>query len=211
MTRQERAARTRTALIGSAAARFADSGYAGTGLKSITSAAGTSTGALTFHFASKGELADAVVEGARAVLRPAVDEVLRRPGAALDTLEALVVALVRLLHEDVLVRAAARLELDGSEGVESWSAEWHPAVRRLAERAWRENAGRLAADGPDQLAALAALFVRSAGPHFRLRAVTATASAALDEHLRLWAVMARVLLVPDGRTPRQDEVAPPDA
>ncbi|MCC8476971.1 TetR family transcriptional regulator [Streptomyces parvus] len=220
MTRQERASRTRTALIKSAAARFADGGYAGTGLKSITAAAGMSTGALTFHFASKSELADAVVEEARAVLRPVVGEVLRSPGAARDTARDLVTALVRLLHDDVLVRAAARLELERPEGMRSWSAGWYPELLRLAERAWGETRGRLAADGPDQLAALAALFVRSAVPHFWHRADAQASAAdrgepagtpgtaALDEHLRLWAVAWRALLASDDRVPHQGPGTP---
>ncbi|WP_336321434.1 TetR/AcrR family transcriptional regulator [Streptomyces lavendofoliae] len=206
MIKQERASRTRAALITAAAEKFADGGYAGTALRSITRAAGMSTGALTFHFPSKGALADAVVEEAQAVLRPTVGEVLRSPGAARDAVRDLVTVLVRLLHDDVLVRAAARLELEGSEGERNWSDEWYPELLRLTERAWRENRGRPAADGPEPLAALAALFVRSAGPLFRQRLDAAPVGAgrggpegtatelALDEHLRLWAVMCRLLL-----------------
>lgn len=220
MTRQERASRTRTTLIITAAERFAEDGYAGTGLKSIASAAGMSTGALTFHFPSKGKLADAVVEEAQAVLRPVVGEVLRCPGAARDTMQDLVTALVRLLHDDVLVRAAAWLELEGSEGVRSWSAGWYPELLRLAERTWWESPGRPATDGPDQLAALAALFIRSAGPYFRQRADADASTAghgrlggtpgtaALDEHLRLWAVLWRALLTSNDQVPDQDTSTP---
>ncbi|MFG2313276.1 TetR family transcriptional regulator [Streptomyces sp. NPDC048566] len=69
MTRQERAVRTREALIEAAARLFDQDGYEVTSLAAVTALAGVSAGALYFHFATKADLADAVVEAAMARLR----------------------------------------------------------------------------------------------------------------------------------------------
>ncbi|MFJ8506875.1 TetR family transcriptional regulator [Streptomyces avermitilis] len=58
--RQERAIRTRNALIESAAALFARHGYEVVSLSTISARAGVSNGALHFHFPSKAALAEAV-------------------------------------------------------------------------------------------------------------------------------------------------------
>ncbi|MGW7049656.1 TetR family transcriptional regulator [Streptomyces avermitilis] len=65
--RQERAIRTRNALIESAAALFARHGYEVVSLSTISARAGVSNGALHFHFPSKTALAEAV--GAAAAQR----------------------------------------------------------------------------------------------------------------------------------------------
>ncbi|MCB5168298.1 TetR/AcrR family transcriptional regulator [Streptomyces bambusae] len=63
MVKQERATRTRNALIRSAAEVFDREGFPNASLSAISSLAGVSNGALHFHFASKAVLA-AAVEGA---------------------------------------------------------------------------------------------------------------------------------------------------
>ena len=60
MVKQERAARTRQALIQAAAEVFAEEGFVTASLSTISRRAGVSNGALHFHFANKGMLADAV-------------------------------------------------------------------------------------------------------------------------------------------------------
>src|SRR5580693_7327566 len=56
-----RSARTRAALLRSARALFAESGFAETGREEIAERAGVTRGALYHHFASKTEVAAAVV------------------------------------------------------------------------------------------------------------------------------------------------------
>ncbi|MFH8492363.1 TetR family transcriptional regulator [Streptomyces longisporoflavus] len=68
MTRQERAVRTRTALIEAAAELFHREGYEATSLAMVTARAKVSNGALYFHFATKADLADAVAASAAARL-----------------------------------------------------------------------------------------------------------------------------------------------
>lgn len=69
MVRQERAVRTREALIRSAAEVFHHEGFTAASLTLISSRAGVSNGALHFHFASKAVLADAVEHAAAGVLQ----------------------------------------------------------------------------------------------------------------------------------------------
>ncbi|MEU8792974.1 TetR/AcrR family transcriptional regulator [Streptomyces sp. NPDC048643] len=69
MTRQERAVRTREALIEAAAHLFDRDGYEVTSLAAVTAKAQVSAGALYFHFATKADLANAVTHTALTRLR----------------------------------------------------------------------------------------------------------------------------------------------
>jgi AcrR family transcriptional regulator len=62
-TQAERSARTRAALLASARRLFAEKGFANTGREEIAEVAGVTRGALYHHFASKTEVAAAVVAG----------------------------------------------------------------------------------------------------------------------------------------------------
>ncbi|MPZ82122.1 MAG: TetR family transcriptional regulator [Actinophytocola sp.] len=61
MPRQDRAERTRNAILDAAAAVFDQRGFAGASLSEILAKAGVTKGALYFHFSSKEELASALV------------------------------------------------------------------------------------------------------------------------------------------------------
>ncbi|MFF9001382.1 ScbR family autoregulator-binding transcription factor [Streptomyces achromogenes] len=61
VVKQERAARTRAALIRAAAETFAEYGFAGTTVSRIAERAGLTLGAMYFHFKSKEELARLIV------------------------------------------------------------------------------------------------------------------------------------------------------
>ncbi|MEV3859258.1 ScbR family autoregulator-binding transcription factor [Streptomyces sp. NPDC050095] len=105
MVKQERAARTREALIKAAAEVFDRDGFAEASLATISSLAGVSSGALHFHFATKAMLADAVQEAAQLRL----DSITEQSSAAqLRSLQSLVDAshgLMRELSTDVVLRA----------------------------------------------------------------------------------------------------------
>jgi AcrR family transcriptional regulator len=62
MAQQERAVRTRRAVIEAAAAVFAERGYAATTIAEVLERAGVTKGALYFHFDSKESLARGVIE-----------------------------------------------------------------------------------------------------------------------------------------------------
>lgn len=62
MARQDRAERTRNAILDAAAEVFDARGFAGASLSDILTRAGVTKGAMYFHFASKEELASAIIE-----------------------------------------------------------------------------------------------------------------------------------------------------
>ncbi|WP_309141804.1 ScbR family autoregulator-binding transcription factor [Streptomyces griseicoloratus] len=148
---QERAARTRRLLLQAAATEFAENGYEGTSFARICALAGISMGALTFHFPTKGRLAQAVQEQGCNAAGAAVTQVLPQHESALQGVVEATLCLARLLEKDPLVRAAARLarELPGS--ADSWLRAWRPTVCRLLHRA--ADAGELRPDADREVVA----------------------------------------------------------
>jgi AcrR family transcriptional regulator len=108
VAKQERAVRTRDAILVGAAEVFDEVGYEAAAISEILARAGVTKGALYFHFASKKELAQAVL--AQQVL--AIPEVPRR-GLVLQqgADEALMLAHM-LKAGDPLVRGSIRLTVD---------------------------------------------------------------------------------------------------
>ncbi|MGW1719108.1 ScbR family autoregulator-binding transcription factor [Streptomyces sp. NPDC002156] len=107
--RQERANKTRAALIRSAAEVFDQAGYHGAGLNAILQRAGITTGAMYFHFKSKEELARAViVEQAAELQWPKGERGLQQ---LLDMCGYLAVEMRR----NVLFRAGVRLAVEQNE------------------------------------------------------------------------------------------------
>ncbi|MFH1516935.1 MAG: TetR/AcrR family transcriptional regulator [Pseudomonadota bacterium] len=79
---------TRQALLASARKLFARSGYDGTSIKAITSAAHANLGAVTYHFGTKDNLYEEVI---RSLVGPLLAEVQKAgsvPGAPIDRIEA---------------------------------------------------------------------------------------------------------------------------
>ncbi|NBM21277.1 ScbR family autoregulator-binding transcription factor, partial [Streptomyces sp. GC420] len=151
MAKQERALRTREALITSAATVFDRDGFSTASLSAISARAGVSAGALHFHFASKAALAGAVEDAAARRL-----ETLTRAhhGPAGNTLQRLVNAsheLARGLAGDVVLRAGFdlsghRIRREGRD----LRRQWQGWVEETLERAARE--GLLNTVTPEQVA-----------------------------------------------------------
>lgn len=140
MTKQERGARTRHALIRSAAALFERHGYARTRLAEISSDAGVSPGALHFHFRNKAAVADAVEAAAARALRDAAYRAAQRRPNALQALTDISHTFAFLLSQDVVVRAGFQLGHDAvrSPGL-GLRQEWEDCVERLLDRALEEG------------------------------------------------------------------------
>ncbi|GHH39582.1 TetR/AcrR family transcriptional regulator [Streptomyces candidus] len=130
---QERAARTRRALMEAAAEEFAERGYEGASLQRMVWRAATSIGALTFHFGTKNVLAQEVRTAARARLGCCLEDL----GAAdpMRELRTLIGRLARLAYEDPFVRAARRLETDRPGEVPPLTETWLPVLHGLLDRA----------------------------------------------------------------------------
>ncbi|MYR04802.1 MULTISPECIES: TetR family transcriptional regulator [unclassified Streptomyces] len=194
---QERAARTRATLIRAAAVEFDRYGYATTSLNRIAKSAGLSTGALTFHFARKDDLADAVVDQACRLSNGAPERALRPDPERnpLVRLGALVTELLRCIHEHAEVRGSVRLELDRPQTEATWSGRWFEAVRELAAQA--QGSGGLPRHlRPEQIELLVTLFVFGAGCRSRDRVIP------WSECSELWATVWEGVQSPDGtRTP----------
>jgi AcrR family transcriptional regulator len=142
VVKQERAARTRRALINAAAEVFADDGYALASLPVISKRAGVSTGALHFHFSSKDALAVAVESAAELAVRTMTEQCGAAPATPLQCLARAVTQLLDAVGSDSVTRAGLRLGGDPSRknggGVIGWWREW---VRDVLVRA--REAGEL--------------------------------------------------------------------
>ncbi|OKI24274.1 hypothetical protein A6A07_05165 [Streptomyces sp. CB03911] len=169
MVKQERAGRTRQAVLLAAARTFADAGYESASLVDISRCAGVSKGALYFHFVSKQALAEGVRAAARRVIATAVLRARRSDGPAVQALIDLAHELARLLREDLVVRAGVLLSqgtqsgkeplgADAPEGCGPWR-DWTVMVRRqlvLAESAGELRPGTGPQESAELLTAVAA-------------------------------------------------------
>ncbi|MFH0246535.1 ScbR family autoregulator-binding transcription factor [Streptomyces sp. HK10] len=151
MAKQERALRTREALIKSAATVFSRDGFSVASLSAISTRAGVSTGALHFHFENKAALADAVEDEAARRLG-AITGAHRDPaGNALQMLVNASHELARGLTGDVVLRAG--FDLSGSQVLRegrNLRRQWQQWVEETLERAAEE--GLLDTVTPEQVA-----------------------------------------------------------
>lgn len=108
VTRQERAERTRTAILDAAAEVIEERGFAGASLSDILAKAGVTKGALYFHFSSKEELAQALTREQFAIEQPFSD--LKKVG--LQTAIDLCHEMAHGLLTSVRVRASVRLVVE---------------------------------------------------------------------------------------------------
>jgi AcrR family transcriptional regulator len=111
LARQDRAERTRNAILDAAAAVFDERGFVGASLSEILAKAGVTKGALYFHFSSKEELAMALVdEQWRTGGLPLVD----LDDASLQTVIDISHAFAQNIRHNVRARACNRLVLEAN-------------------------------------------------------------------------------------------------
>lgn len=110
MARQDRAERTRNAILDAAAAVFDERGFAGASLSEILAKAGVTKGALYFHFSSKEELAMALIDEHMQAGLPLVD--LDEP--SLQTVIDISHACAHDIRNNVRARASNRLVLEAN-------------------------------------------------------------------------------------------------
>ncbi|WP_228989205.1 ScbR family autoregulator-binding transcription factor [Streptomyces sp. DH8] len=109
---QERAIATRQHLIVSAAAVFDAEGFAGASLGKIIEQAGTTRGALHFHFPAKESLAVAVLREHNDRMTAVVERISRSGRTALEQIVKISRTTARMIDEDVVVRAGTRLLME---------------------------------------------------------------------------------------------------
>ncbi|MEW2393544.1 ScbR family autoregulator-binding transcription factor [Streptomyces venezuelae] len=139
MSQQERATRTRNALIQAAAELFERHGYTRASLEDISTRAQVSRGALHFHFENKAALADAVEHAAAHAIRETAESTPPNPTSPLHTLMDLSHRMVHLLHHDTIVRAGFRLNCDPGPRTplnlhQQWQAHVHHHVTQAANQ-----------------------------------------------------------------------------
>ncbi|MBW5485841.1 ScbR family autoregulator-binding transcription factor [Streptomyces bambusae] len=143
MIKQERAARTREALVRAAAEVFAEQGFVTASIAAISRRAGVSAGGLHFHFENKAALALAVEDRAAEALRcVTVGGGGRAGGGSLQVLVDSSHALMALLAGDVVVRAGFELSAESALARESGvdlRRQWRLWVEDVLRAAAREG------------------------------------------------------------------------
>ncbi|MFE4397728.1 MULTISPECIES: ScbR family autoregulator-binding transcription factor [Streptomycetaceae] len=135
MVRQERALRTRRLILEAAASVFDEFGYEGATIGEVVSRAGVTRGAVYFHFASKRDLAQGVVE--EQFVQDGVPERSCKLQEFVDT--GMVVAY--LMPRDPLLSAGARLSLGqdlfddlGGGAIPGWITRFETLLVAAGER-----------------------------------------------------------------------------
>ncbi|MFF5499783.1 ScbR family autoregulator-binding transcription factor [Streptomyces aquilus] len=140
MVKQERAARTRQALIQAAAAVFAEEGFVTASLSTISGRAGVSNGALHFHFANKSMLADAVEAAAAEAVRRITEAAQARQGTSLQVVVDATHELMNGLAHDIVLRGGFELAGDSARrGESNLRAHWQRWVEDTLRRAQDEG------------------------------------------------------------------------
>ncbi|MGC0327613.1 AcrR family transcriptional regulator [Streptomyces sp. SAI-170] len=140
MVKQERAVRTRRALVRAGAEVFAREGFVAASLSSISRQAGVSNGALHFHFESKRALAEAVEAEALDMVREVVRLASEREIRPLAIVVEATYGLVGRLADDVVLRAGFVLGADpGCATMSAPRREWQCWVEETMRRAGREG------------------------------------------------------------------------
>lgn len=136
---QERARRTRAAIVESAAVEFARSGYAAASLNQILERSNATKGAMYFHFGSKEDLARAVMRDAMIRYKRTTDRWMARTELEpLEILHGIVDEIGLRFQLDAVLRAEFRLiaEPDFYADVQTGAATgWGQVGLVLAERA----------------------------------------------------------------------------
>ncbi|WP_227984527.1 TetR/AcrR family transcriptional regulator [Nocardia spumae] len=110
---QERARRTRAAIIRSAAVEFGKSGYAAASLNRILEGSRATKGAMYFHFDSKEDLARAVLDAAVERYRSTTERWLARMDLEpLDIMHGMIDEVALRLEHDIITQAEFRLVIE---------------------------------------------------------------------------------------------------
>nr|WP_296767863.1 TetR/AcrR family transcriptional regulator [Rhodococcus sp. (in: high G+C Gram-positive bacteria)] len=138
MAQQERARRTRAAIVEAAASEFARRGYAAASVNTILEGSNATKGAMYFHFQSKEDLARAVLSSA---LEKYVAITEKWKGSTLHpffVVRGIIDDIARGFQTDVIVRAEFRLIVEPefySEVQSGGGQAWGKAGFELARRA----------------------------------------------------------------------------
>ena len=201
-TRTERGDRSRARILDAAAQVFAEDGYAGASMARILAAAGATKGGFYFHFASKEELALAVLAAQQEKWFTETMAEVAAHDRAVDRLFAVPYVLLRQIHEGTGLASTNRLLVDlcAQEHlraqVQSGLQPWVAAVTAQFEEAMAEGSLRADLDAR----AMAELVI---GSFNGLAALTGQlGDDRLDERVDALVAMVRAYSEPHALRPR---------
>lgn len=131
---QERARRTRAAIVEAAAVEFARRGYAAASVNTILEGSHATKGAMYFHFESKEELARAVLASALDHYTQTNDRWKAVDADPFQVLHSIIVELAERFANDVIVQAEFRLIVE---------PEFYAEVRSGGSQVWGQTAHEL--------------------------------------------------------------------
>jgi TetR/AcrR family acrAB operon transcriptional repressor len=136
---KEEAAATRQALLDAALIVFSQKGYAATSLEEIAEHAGVSRGAIYWHFHSKAELYNTLVEETSAQTEGVIRRAVGAGTSILETQRRIMIGLLVLLEENPTYRAVQELVLfktevtpELEEGIKIKAAAFRAVETRVA-------------------------------------------------------------------------------
>ncbi|WP_157987076.1 ScbR family autoregulator-binding transcription factor [Streptomyces atratus] len=138
MAKQQRAIRTRRLILDSAATMIERNGYTATSIDGISTTAGTTKGAVYFHFPSKGDIAAALFDEAHDSLRAIATRARGPEASPLQSLIDTTHLLVRQFNGDPVTRACIQLCLERhspAPQARAYRLTWASTVRLLLESA----------------------------------------------------------------------------
>ncbi len=185
MVKQERALRTRSALLDAAAEVFDEHGYDGASFAQICKRIGISMGALTYHFSTKDDLVDTIRARGQSATRSTVHQVVSRRLPPLQAAVELTLAITELLATDAAVRAAARLSRERPAAEPAWLSLWADPLSDMLHTAGALRSGT----DPKTVASLAIHLVTGAEVdirHARHRRGTQQAPPTAQQLAQIW-------------------------
>jgi len=185
---QERARRTRRAILLAAAGCFAEGGYAAATTSEIAARAGVTKGALAFHFPAKAAIASAIVEECYEQWPSLVTGALPSHDRMLDLIGEVFARVAAQIREDPIVRATVRLQAERSqigEPLHMPYVDWIATATGLFQTAAEQGELRAGADP----AALARASVAGFQGVQHVSGILAGHADVTDRVAEWWAVM----------------------
>ena len=134
---QDRAVRTREAIIAVAARHFDTDGYGHTSINTISATGKFAKGAMYYHFPSKEAIAEHLISDWNRTLDETISEALTSGSSSTagEKLAAIFTSLARQIAEDTNVRAGMKLTLEPTIDNAAGFAHWVDAVNDIIETA----------------------------------------------------------------------------
>lgn len=134
---QDRAVRTREAIIAVAARHFDTDGYGNTSINTISGTGKFAKGAMYYHFPSKEAIAEHLVSDWNHTLAETISEALAASpsSTAREKLTAIFISLAQHIGEDTYLRAGMKLTLEPAINNGAAFAHWVDAISDIIETA----------------------------------------------------------------------------